>query len=152
MNCKKCGVENVWGSRFCIKCGTPIETQISQRNISPVDEETERQIPAWQDMASPAAGSGNVSVNVPVGQVIPDYNPTLDYTPLGMWSYFGYDILFMIPLVGILLLIVFSVGGTSNINLRNYARSKFCLIIILSVILLLLIMLGGGLAAYTMMA
>lgn len=152
MKCTRCGAENAQGSRFCIKCGTSIEAQSPQRNIPPVDAGSKPQIPTWQNMALSTADAGIMSTNVPVGQVIPDYNPALDYKPLGMWSYFGYDILFMIPFVGIILLIVFSVGGTSNINLRNYARSKFCLIIILSVIILLLIMLSGGLAAYTMMA
>ena len=32
--------------------------------------------------------------------------------PITMWGYFGYQLLFSIPLVGFILLIVFSTGGT----------------------------------------
>jgi len=39
---------------------------------------------------------------MPIGQVILGYNPSLDYKPLGMWAYFGYDILFAIPLIGLM--------------------------------------------------
>lgn len=44
--------------------------------------------------------------------------------PISMWGYFGYQILFALPLIGTILLIVFALGGTRNINLRNY--SHFC--------------------------
>ena len=46
------------------------------------------------------------------------------YRPLSMWEYFGYSLLFNIPVVGFVFLIVFSFSG-SNINRRNYARSYF---------------------------
>ena len=56
------------------------------------------------------------------------------YKPISMWGYFGYEILFSIPVIGFILLIVFSAGGSGNINLRNFARSYFCFYIILAVI------------------
>lgn len=56
-----------------------------------------------------------------------------EYKPISMWGYFGYQILFAIPIIGFILLLVFSFGGTRNINLRNYARSYFCLFIIIVV-------------------
>lgn len=58
-----------------------------------------------------------------------------EYRPISMWGYFGYQILFSIPLVGFILLIVFSFGGTRNYNLRNFARSYFCILIILFILL-----------------
>lgn len=45
-----------------------------------------------------------------------------EYKPISMWGYFGYEILFSLPIIGIILLIVFSLGGTKNINLKNFAR------------------------------
>ena len=57
-----------------------------------------------------------------------------EYKPIGMWGYFGYQILFAIPLVGFILLIVFAFGGSKNRNLRNFARSYFCWLIILLII------------------
>lgn len=43
--------------------------------------------------------------------------------PLGAWAFFGYGLLFMIPLVGLVVAIVFACGGTSRVCLKNYARS-----------------------------
>ena len=71
-----------------------------------------------------------------------------EYKPITMWGYFGYEILFSIPCIGLVLLLVFSFGGTKNINLRNFTRSYFCFLIVLAV--LFFILTGGlaGLAAF----
>lgn len=49
-----------------------------------------------------------------------------EYKPISAWGYVGWDILFAIPVVGFIILLVFACGGTSNINRKKYARSKFC--------------------------
>lgn len=46
-----------------------------------------------------------------------------EYKPISMWGYLGYQILFAIPLVGFILILVFSFGGKKNINVRNFARA-----------------------------
>ncbi len=66
-----------------------------------------------------------------------------EYRPIGAWGYFGYNILFAIPLIGFICLIVFSLDN-SNINRRNYARSFFCSIVIA---LILVLLFGSTLAA-----
>lgn len=66
---------------------------------------------------------------IPAEPTIPE-----KFRPLGPWAYFGYNILFAIPVVGLIFAIVFACGGTNNINLRNYARSFFCALLV-SVIL-----------------
>ena len=65
-----------------------------------------------------------------------EQNRNYDYTPISMWGYFGYEILFAIPIVGLILAIVWSFGA-HNINLRNFARSHFCLIIIIIIVVIL---------------
>ena len=76
-----------------------------------------------------------------------DYPNTIpnEYRPLSAWAYFGYNILFAIPLLGFIMLIVFAFDS-SNINRRNYARSFFCAylvaIIILIVVIILALVLG----------
>lgn len=56
-----------------------------------------------------------------------------EYRPVSMWGYFGYEILFSIPIIGWIFVIVFALTA-SNINLRNFARSQFCLILIWAVL------------------
>jgi len=48
-----------------------------------------------------------------------------------------WSILFSIPTVGLILLIVMSCGGTQNINLRNYARSYFCAMLVALVLIII---------------
>lgn len=66
------------------------------------------------------------------------------YTPISMWGYFGYEILFSIPIIGIIFLIVYSFGATTNLNVRNFARSYFCLLIIVFVVAALFGLIAGG--------
>ena len=74
---------------------------------------------------------------------VPDNIPQ-EYRPISMWGYFGYELLFSIPCVGFILLIVFSVGGTKNVNLRNFARSYFCFMILAFVLILILVIFGAA--------
>ncbi len=76
-----------------------------------------------------------------------DSNIPEEYRPISMWGYLGYEILFSIPCVGFILLIVFSLGGTRNVNLKNFARSYFCVFIIMAVLFVIMMVLGGGMAA-----
>lgn len=68
------------------------------------------------------------------------------YRPLGAWGYFGYQILFSIPVVGFICLIIFALSD-SNINRRSFARSYFCVTIIAVIILVIVIIASGGFAA-----
>ena len=56
------------------------------------------------------------------------------YRPISMWGYFGLEILFSIPVVGFIILIIFALGGTKNVNKKNFARSYFCFVIIAVII------------------
>ena len=63
---------------------------------------------------------------------------------LSPWAYFGLKILFAIPLVGFILLIVFSLDN-SHLNRRNFARSYWCdLILGIVVTVLLFILLSAS--------
>ena len=65
------------------------------------------------------------------------------YQPISMWGYFGYELLFAIPVVGFIVLVVFALGGTGNVNVKNFARSKFCVFIIYLIILIIAALAGG---------
>lgn len=64
------------------------------------------------------------------------------YRPISMWGYFGLEILFSIPVVGFIFLIVYALGGTKNVNKKNYARSYFCFVIIFVIIMAILVATG----------
>ena len=56
-----------------------------------------------------------------------------EYTPLSPWAYFGYSLLFVLPVAGLILLIVFSFSS-ANINRRNFARSYFCIYMLILIV------------------
>ncbi|MDE7454588.1 MAG: ABC transporter permease [Clostridia bacterium] len=68
------------------------------------------------------------------------------YRPLGAWGYFGYTLLFSIPVVGFICLIIFACSG-SNINRRSFARSYFCGLILVAIVIGIIVIAGGGFAA-----
>lgn len=76
-------------------------------------------------------------INVNAGPVIPE-----EYKPISAWGYFGYQLLFAIPCVGFILLCVFALGGTKNINLKNFARSYFCIYLLIAIIVGILLLFG----------
>ena len=80
-----------------------------------------------------------------------DQNIAEELKPISMWGYFGYEILFSIPLIGLILLLVFSFGGTRNINLKNFARSYFCFLLI-GVVLFVIIFMSIGTFVFSTMS
>lgn len=75
-------------------------------------------------------------------EVSPSRSISPEYRPLGAWEYFGYSLLFGLPIIGLILLIVFSFSG-SNINRRNFARSYFCMLVLLAVVCAILFFTGA---------
>jgi VIT1/CCC1 family predicted Fe2+/Mn2+ transporter len=69
-------------------------------------------------------------------------NIPVEYRPLSPWAYFGYNILFAIPVIGLICLFVFAFSN-ANINRRNYARSFFCVYAILIIVCVVFGMAGG---------
>lgn len=63
-----------------------------------------------------------------------------NYKPLSAWAYFGYSFLFTLPLIGFILLIVFSFNN-SNINRRNFARSYWCSLLVAVIIVVITVIL-----------
>ncbi|MBQ4062575.1 MAG: zinc ribbon domain-containing protein [Christensenellaceae bacterium] len=63
--------------------------------------------------------------------------------PLSAWAYFGYSLLLAIPVVGFILLFVFSFGKKRNVNLKRYARSHFCYFILFAIAIIVFAALGG---------
>lgn len=74
------------------------------------------------------------------------YEGPEQFRPLSPWAYFGYGILFSIPVLGFILLIVFSINST-NINRRNFARSYWCVYVVVLIIVVICAIAGVSLAS-----
>lgn len=68
------------------------------------------------------------------------------YRPLSAWEYFGYTLLFSIPIVGFICMIVFAFND-SNINRRSFARSFFCSLLIAAIFAGILLLASGVLSS-----
>ena len=144
MICPKCGATIRDGIKFCSACGAP-QTVTTASNPQPIEQQQQ-----WQEYAQPSAEPQQrwqepPKVNVtqqpayaPVQSV--NANPMMNanqlppqYKPLSAWAYFGYSILYSIPIIGFIILIVNALND-SNINRRNHARSFFCGLVLLLIV------------------
>ena len=77
-----------------------------------------------------------------------NYNIPREYKPISAWGYFGYNLLFSIPIVGFICLIIFSLNS-SNINRRSYARSFFIIYLLIAIVFLISILFFGGIGLFS---
>lgn len=142
MFCPKCGTEVSDDKAFCPECGNPLKSQ-AQQTSGGQQTAGAQQAPEGQQ----TAGAQNGARPHPQVQfqsdtvVLPD-----EYKPISMWGYFGYEILFSIPIVGFIVLIVLSING-KNQNVKNFARSYFCFTIIVLILLVILLVSVAGAGA-----
>lgn len=155
MKCPSCNLELGENAKFCPICGAtvvrpaPVEITPEPAPAKPVFEEPVFEKPAFEKPV----------FEQPVYQAPaqPVYQAPVQPAPqkpeqklMSPWGYVGWNILFSIPLVGFILLIVFSFDN-SNLNRRNYARSFWCALLIalilVLVVVILLVVTGVGLSA-----
>lgn len=74
---------------------------------------------------APARKAATARVVAPAESRIPDD----EYRPISMWGYFGWEIVYAIPLIG-WIICVGQAFCANNRNLRNFARSQFCWLIL----------------------
>lgn len=166
MICNHCGKENIDTAVYCESCGTQLTpaapapevgaTTVLDAN-TPIYTAAQTQYTPPQPQYAPPQSQYTPPQPRPV-QATPynNYAPVSkpatpeippEYKPLRGWAYFGWQLLFAIPVVGLVLLIVFACGGTHNINLRNFARSYFCAMlvgVILTVVGIILALIFGA--------
>lgn len=153
MFCPKCGTEVSDDKAFCPECGNPLKSQAQQasgaRQTAGAQQASDGQQTAGAQQSWQATGAQNGARPHPQVQfqsdtvVLPD-----EYKPISMWGYFGYEILFSIPIVGFIVLIVLSING-KNQNVKNFARSYFCftIIVLILLVILLVTVVGAGASA-----
>ncbi len=117
MNCKNCGTLLENNARFCSNCGAVIEAEVAP-TVAPVSE----------------------PLNTPVTEKdIPE-----QYRPLKPWTYIWLQLLFAVPVVGLIFLIIFSIKS-DNINRRNFARSYWCVLILTIALIITIAAASAGL-------
>ena len=104
--CNNCGAMNPDNAASCVNCGYNLTTYNTYST-------------------SPARTVYRNEPDIPY-----------EYTPISAWGYFGYSLLFNIPIVGFILLIVFSFSS-DNINRKNFARSYFCAMLVFGLLFLI---------------
>ena len=169
MFCPMCGTAAADNAAFCSSCGNSLkieETPAKEEAVTAAVEEA----PATEaiDQAPVAAPAVPVAPVAPPAPVAPQpaaaSQPTAasqpaaapviqgKYKPVSSWGYVGYEILFMIPIIGFIFQIVFAFSK-KNLNRRNFARSFFCwyllaaIVGLLALLLLFVLILVGALSS-----
>lgn len=150
MKCTNCGREIGSGALFCTGCGMKV-SDMKNGGAENAQEQSQQQFGSYNPNASMNMGyNPNMAMGMAVNQ-LPTYSTYIDdngkrvpteYKPIKAWGYFGYNLLFAIPLVGFIFLLIYALGGNSNVNLKNYARSFFCVYALVLIILLVVLVLA----------
>ena len=163
--CPSCGASTNPGAMFCRKCGCNLQeaAKNSEAAGKSGDENFARnnareETTAFADSDVSANGAGvedwresvvsyaqtqtqnnapGGSFAAPNGMIMTEDQLPERFRPLGAWAYFGWTILFSLPIAGLIIAIVFAVKKDGNVNLRNFARSMFCVYVIIGILLLL---------------
>lgn len=135
--CSNCGTPG--SGSFCTKCGgNMVESNgddlvsSTNRNFSinqsqPLNDSnssSSNNMNHSQEMYQPNSNYSSFNYQQPLYQasLSKDFILPMEYQPISPMGYFGYSLLFGLPLVGFVALLIIAFGGTKNINLRNYAR------------------------------
>ena len=146
MFCSNCGKQLPDNAKFCPDCGQPI---IIPEN--PIVKEPEPEpVKAPEPVAAPEPVKAPEPVDEPVFAPAPEPVVPAENRPLGPWAYFGYGLLFSIPVIGFILLIILSFAGR-NVNRKNFARSYWCwaILVIALILIAVVILLTGVLRGVT---
>ena len=123
-----CGAQNADDALICENCGNRLEQPKPAYQEQPQQSWQQSQ-QSWQQPRQQPAPAPAPAPVTPVNVYMNANQLPAQYQPLSPWAYFGYTLLYCIPIVGFIFLIVFALSD-DNINRRNHARSYFCGLII----------------------
>lgn len=163
--CPSCGANTNPGAMFCRKCGCNLRESAKNsedarksgaENFAGNNAGEEATAFADRDASANRAGvedwresvasyaqtqmqnnAPGGSFAAPNGMMMTEDQLPERFRPLGAWAYFGWTLLFSIPIAGLIVAIVLAVKKDGNVNLRNFARSMFCVYVIIGILLLL---------------
>lgn len=144
MFCEKCGSKLPENAKFCGSCGAKTEPLQPAAAIPVPDHPAPPPlsytppVQAPQSYTPPAQAVPSRSYPPPVQA--PVHSGTMESEPLSVGKYIGMFLLMCLPLLNIILLLVWSFGGSVNRNRKNFARAS---LIMFAIMLLLWIVAGG---------
>ena len=123
--CKNCGNKISKNDTFCENCGCKVVAEkeyTQQAPVAPVQPVNSYNQPQYVAIA-------------------PDPNKNT----LSAWAFFGYSILFVVPVLGLIFNLIFCFNS-SNLTRRNFARSYWCWYIIVAIAAIIIVASGASLS------
>ena len=118
--CTGCGAEIPENSKFCISCGAPAG------ETGPVAAQSQ---PAGKnEFAKETSNYNGGFTGTYTGEMIPPKGSK--YDPITTGGYIGIMLLMCIPVLGIVLAIIWALGGCKKVNKRNLARAALIMMLI----------------------
>ena len=141
MFCENCGNKLPDGAKFCGGCGAKTEP------VQPAYTAAEEPAPARP--IPPPAYASSVRAEPSYQQAYTPQQPSAysgrgGSDPLRVGQYIGMLLLMCVPILNIILLFMWSFGGSVNLNKKNYARA---MLIVCAIGLILSIIFGAALSS-----
>lgn len=137
MFCSNCGNNLPNNAKFCDGCGTAMGEEAAAAYPLPTPTTTPKQNPYTTPHQSaytpptytPPPAAPQPEVYQPA--TFSSRTSSADMTPLSIGSYLGMMLITAIPLIGFIMLLVWSFGGNVNRNKKNWARATLIMGIVL---------------------
>lgn len=135
MYCSACGSYLPDDATRCPLCGTPLKPEAEldgmQQNVQQQETAYTEQA-QYQQPQMPVQGQGMQYQQIP-----PVYHPQMQSTsepPVGVGEWIGSMILRAIPVVGLIMMLVWSFSHSTNPSKRNWARAQLIIAIVSTLI------------------
>ncbi len=129
--CTKCGTQLEDDKKFCTSCGVSVEAADTAKVQPSTPQQPVHQYPINQNKSQQTQQSTSYDGDMPPAA-------GSKYEPISTGGYIGIMLLMCIPVIGIVIAIIWALGGCRKVNKRNLARAALVMMAIGLVISLIL--------------